>query len=104
MLTAFEKFTLDTHLAEYPSDVSFDEILDMISNDDDRVAIWAELEVMDSDHFIDVMKMFLEELKTRFGKVTIEVSGGVAYATKYPSGMEIHIQDHDNMDVRIINQ
>lgn len=98
-LTSFEKFTLDAHLVDYPSDASFDEIMDIISDndEDDRIVIWTKLEAMNPDDLINVMKVFLEELKIRFGKVTIQVSGGVAYATKYPSGMEIHIQDHDNM-------
>lgn len=106
-LTAFEKFTLDNHLSEYPPNVSFGEIMDMIANYDERVVFWIEFDKMEPDYLVDLvdtMRMFLDNLMNCFGKVTIEVSGGVAYATKYPSGMEIHIQDHDNMDVRIINK
>ena len=36
-----EKFALDEWLSEYPADATYDEVIDMIHDDDERVMAWA---------------------------------------------------------------
>ena len=39
-----EIFALDNTLSEYPNDVSFDDVIDMVKTNDDSVTIWEVFE------------------------------------------------------------
>jgi hypothetical protein len=39
-----EKFALDEHLSDYPEDATYDEVCDLILDEDESVIVWAPLE------------------------------------------------------------
>jgi hypothetical protein len=44
MLTKFEQFALDEWLSEYPSNMSFQNVLDKIYEESEHVTVWSMIE------------------------------------------------------------
>ena len=52
-LTYGEQFALDEWLSEYPRNMSYDEVIDLIHDDDDRIIVWCWFENCPSRELIE---------------------------------------------------
>lgn len=64
-----QTIVLGQHLADYPDDVSFEDVLDMIENGDDEVTVWIYFEDWDTETFTE----HLTKLANAIDKAIVEV-------------------------------
>ena len=50
-----ERFALNEHLSEFPDDKTFEEIIELILNEDESVIIWQPLENYPADDVIEII-------------------------------------------------
>jgi hypothetical protein len=50
-----ERFALNEHLSEFPDDKTFEEILELILNEDESVIIWEPFENYPADDVIEII-------------------------------------------------
>jgi len=66
-----ERFALNEWLSDYPDDKTYDQIIDMMSNDDsEEISPWYIVE----DHTLDQIVDFIENTRMHFERVTEEVT------------------------------
>lgn len=63
-----ERFALNEHLSEFPDDKTFDEIIELILNEDESVIIWEPFENYPAEDVIEI----IENTKDHFETVTKE--------------------------------
>jgi len=67
-----EKFALNEWLSEYPDDMSYGEILELMSTDEwtiDEITVWEVVE----NYTLDQVSDFIENTRMHFERVTEEV-------------------------------
>ena len=68
-----EKFALNEWLSEYPDDMSYGEILELMSTDEwtiDEITVWEVVE----NYTLDQVSDFIENTRMHFERVTEEVT------------------------------
>jgi hypothetical protein len=50
-----ERFALNEHLSEFPDNKTFEEILELILNEDESVIIWEPFENYPADDVVDII-------------------------------------------------
>jgi len=68
-----EKFALNEWLSEYPDDMSYGEILELMSTDEwtiDEITVWEVVE----NYTLDQVSDFIENTRMHFGRVTEEIT------------------------------
>jgi len=50
-----ELFALNEHLSEFPDNKTFDEIIELILNDDESVIIWEPFENYPADDVVEII-------------------------------------------------
>lgn len=65
IMNKFERYSVEHYLTDYPEFLSFDEIIELIKNESDDVAVWEPFEYYSSEEiigFILAMKRSLMNL------------------------------------------
>jgi len=68
-----ERFALNEWLSEYPDDMSYGEILELMSTDDwtiDEITVWEVVE----NFILDQVSDFIENTRMHFERVTEEMT------------------------------
>jgi hypothetical protein len=66
-----ERFALNQWLSDYPDDLTYDEIMDLMFNDDDeKITPWYLVE----DHSLMQITHFIEDTRQHFEAVTEKVT------------------------------
>jgi len=68
-----EKFALNEWLSEYPDDMSYGEILELMSTDEwtiDEITVWEVVE----NYTLDQVSDFIENTRMHFERVTEEIT------------------------------
>ena len=68
-----ERFALNEWLSEYPDDMSYGEILELMSTDDwtiDEITVWEVVE----NYTLDQVSDFIENTRMHFERVTQEMT------------------------------
>ena len=68
-----ERFALNEWLSEYPDDMSYGEILELMSTDEwtiDEITVWEVVE----NYTLDQVSDFIENTRMHFERVTEEVT------------------------------
>ncbi len=55
-MKAIELAVLDNHMSEYDNDLTFEEVMDKISECDENTSVWYIFEDWDADFLIDHMR------------------------------------------------
>jgi hypothetical protein len=50
-----ERFALNEHLSEFPDDKTFEEIIELILNEDESVIIWEPFENYPADDVVEII-------------------------------------------------
>jgi len=68
MLTKFEHFALDEWLSEYPSNMSFQNVLDKIYEEDEGITPWEMIEDYDALTIIETIMNTKSHAERVFGE------------------------------------
>lgn len=64
-MNQFQSFALQHYLSDYP-DASFDDILEMVENESDRVTVWEPFEHYPTDEVTDFISHMASDLQAKF--------------------------------------
>lgn len=73
-----ERFALNQWLCEHPEDATYDEVLKMIHQEDERVTVWEELE----GHPSEVIANTIEDTKLAVEQMLDNLLFGIALRNK----------------------
>jgi hypothetical protein len=65
-----ERFALNEHLSEFPDDKTFDEIIELILNEDESVIIWEPFENYPVEDVCEIIENTKDHFETVIKKET----------------------------------
>lgn len=65
-MNKFESFTLNHFLSLYPEHVTFDDVLELIANESDKIVIWHIFESIDCNDLCELIVFFRDSLSREF--------------------------------------
>lgn len=65
-MNKYQLFAVDHFLADYPEDASFDEVIDLVEDEDESVCHWEPYESFWGEHIAEMITDMARELEAVF--------------------------------------